>query len=104
LSHSNTSILHHCTTKKGSKKRYFQQFLTRRFFFKVDFSSCAGKGEIGLLVVGPRSSSRYYFNPRPKGVFVILFKTRIQGVFQEETARKTIENGEEGVEGQEIVK
>lgn len=37
---------------------------------------------------------------------MILFKTRAQSVFQEETerARKTTQNREEGVESQEIMK
>lgn len=37
---------------------------------------------------------------------MILFKTRRWGVFQEDTekARKTIQNGEEGMESQEIMK
>lgn len=37
---------------------------------------------------------------------MVLFKTRIQSVFQEDTekSRKTIQNREEGIESQEIMK
>lgn len=64
----------------------------------LSLHSC-GKGKVGPLLAGLHFPSRYNFNERLKGVFVILFKTRM-GVFQEDTknARKTIQNGQEGGE------